>query len=766
MRASSLLPLALASFGCASLALADVCSEKPWSLTLPKGTRLWSALPSGKDTLAPDLKATDSARTFLFLKCSGSWIQLMGPAGKAVWTHAPKHANLQKRVPLPRHGKASSADSLLTDGLLGEEGTGTSGVDDILAGGGGALKKGEPAAKWASTPSSYAAGSSDRREKPKAEHKEDRTDLGAGKIEGTLDNPGAVYVLSESSSSGALATAPAAPGTSEKDLEYARAVKALEATAAGSTAASDDFGPAKPSPAKPRTSRPHASGLNAGVSDDNRQFPAFLEFLATRARSVPRVDTRIADRVKLRVTDAAGKGLANATVKVFDGKRLRETLSTLADGSALLFPRWLDSTGTLPALHLEIETPLGKAERTVAPDGPRSVEVALPGARQNLSPTVDLLFVLDVTGSMQAQIDQLKNAIAILQMNLGAMPNKPRLRFGLVQYRDRGDDFIARRIPFTQDAEAFSQILSRVAADGGGDGPEDLQSALDTALHGMDWNPSGLRLGFVVTDAQPHLDYGQGFTYAHAAHLARTRGIKLHTVGCGSLPLAGEVVLRQISQATGGKYVFLTSRGESGENDGGAAGSVSHHTGSNWTSERLETALLRLAREEISQQLELPPVDSAGWFEAKASATESRDTVVSALFRQAFQELRDFSPIPLPDTLSLGVLPMSAADSSLRPAAAWLGQILSIEISRSRKARVVERGNLTEVLREQALQGSGAIDPASVTGTGKLLGADLLLVSALHARGPGREVVLKLLKVSTGELLSATRAKVDPALLP
>jgi Mg-chelatase subunit ChlD len=475
----------------------------------------------------------------------------------------------------------------------------------------------------------------------------------------------------------------------------------------------------------------------------------------------------VQERIRIHVTDSAGHGVVGARISVLEGSNSLEELRTLADGSALLFPRWLDSAGTLPPLRLRLETPSGFFDRPIFPDGPRDVDLPMPGSRsvQGALP-VDLLFVLDVTGSMQAQIDQLKNAISILQLNLSSLSAKVRLRFGLVQYRDRGDDFLVRTIPFTQDAEAFSKALSGVQADGGGDTPEDLQSALDTAVRAMDWNQGGIRLGFVVTDAPPHLDYGESFTYARAAHLARQRGIKIHTVGCGTLPLGGEIVLRQIAQATGGKYVFLTSKGERGENDGGAPGAVSHHTGDNWVSERLETALLRLSRDEINQQLEVLPLDTSDWYEARPSTTAPRDSVVSALFRQAFQELRDFSSLSLADTVRLAVLPTSAADSGLRAQAAWLGQILSIEASRSGHARVVERGNLGEVLREQALQQSGAMDPASVGGAGRLLGAEVLLLSGLHRRGDRQELVLKLVRTSTGELLSATRAKIDPALLP
>lgn len=757
--------------GC-SLAFADVCSEAPWSLRLAKGTGLWNSLPTGAAVGAPTRKVEDTTVAYLFLKCQGAWVQLLDPAGRSVWVKLPKLPQAEARAKVdtvsaiaaakskskakPRSKKRRSKrveDTINTasDGLLGgDEGDGA--VDAILAGGGGSVKKGGRGATSdgdrmiAGGGAGFGAGgSTDRMVGSRAKERSATSGAASGaasaksekgKIDGYLDNPSAVYILSE--------------GTSSTGAEAIHAPEQI---------------PPASSPA-PRPKIPHASGLQAGVSDDNRQYPAFLDFLANTG-SRRREDTRVGERVRVRVVDAQGHGLCNAHLKLWQGQKLREELVTLSDGSALIFPRWLDSIGTLPRLSLEISHPLGTAVREISPDGPRTLDVVLGGSRQVASSLpVDLLFVLDVTGSMQAQIDQLKKAISILQMNLTALPNRPRLRFGLVQYRDHGDDFITRTIPFTEDAEAFSQALSRVFADGGGDTPEDLQAALDTALHGMTWDAEGLRLGFVVTDAPPHLDYGETFTYADAAHLARRRGIRLHTVGCGSLPLEGETVLRQIAEASGGKYVFLTAKGESGENDGGHPGAVSHHTGSNWNSERLETALLRLAREDIAAQFEVPPVDSAGWFEARSDNAVPRDSVLNSLFLQAFQELREFSPLPLPDTLRLGVLPVSPADSSLSPQAAWLGQILSISLSRAGRVRVVERGNLGDVLREQALQGSGAVDPTTVSGTGKLLGADVLLVSALHARGDYRELVLKLLKVSTGELLSATRARIDPSLLP
>mgnify|MGYP003454200489 CR=1 FL=1 len=43
-----------------------------------------------------------------------------------------------------------------------------------------------------------------------------------------------------------------------------------------------------------------------------------------------------------------------------------------------------------------------------------------------------------------------------------------------------------------------------------------MAQALQEAMR-LPWNSGGVRLAFVITDAAPHLDYGQSYTYADAA---------------------------------------------------------------------------------------------------------------------------------------------------------------------------------------------------------------------------------------------------------
>jgi len=705
--------------------LAQVCRDHSWQTRLQRHTPRWDSVVAKPDPAHPHGWMEDTSSNFVFVSCDSGWLKLLSPEGEVVLTWVPAVAKAPRTRPLPA-GKGAEIE--LGAGSVAPGGR-TEDKASAVGKRGAAIRKKESAERRVDGFFGEAEDDGDRKVAPGARAPGSDGDrmvspgtrgLGSGGPRASMDDPSAVYVMEDRLSTPSSPPAPSA----------------------------------KAAPVR-------ASGLQAGVSDDNRQFPSFLEFLAS---SRP-LDSRVSERIALRVVDSAGKPLLGARVSVRSGGKLLEEGRTLADGSFLLFPRSLKDT-TARRYDLEFVHEAGTVSIPVDRDGPRATTIRLAGPRPAGNLVVDLLFVLDVTGSMQAQIDQLKNAISILQMNLSSMPQRPVLRFGLVQYQDRDDEFRVRRIPFTSDAAVFSQALAAVRSGDGGDTPEDLQSALDTALHQMRWSPEGIRLGFVVTDAMSHLDYGQTFTYVDAAHEARRRGIKFHTVGCGSLGIDGEALLRQIAQATSGKYVFLTRNGESGESDGGTPGSVSHHTGSNWTSERLETAMLRLARDEIAQQALVPPVDSLGWFEARATTGQPSDSILLDLFRQAWKELREYSTLPIPATATLSVLAPVPATPSLAPQAARLGQELALAISRAGGCKLVDRGNLGEVLRELSLQHSGAVEDSTVRATGKLLGAEFLVTSGLHSTPQGHDLILKLLRVSTGELLAATRARIDPALVP
>jgi TolB-like protein/uncharacterized protein YegL len=513
---------------------------------------------------------------------------------------------------------------------------------------------------------------------------------------------------------------------------------------------------------------PSQSGLRAGYSDDNEQFNYFVKFL-DQYKDVPHYDLAIGERIAIRVQDSEGRGVGNAQVEVKAGGKLVASGKTYADGGFYLYP--LETGSPAADYVVEVSAPSLSAaakgqsvQAKLSRGGPRSATVVLGGARAVPSPLpVDVLFVLDTTGSMGEEIERLRSTIEIIGANVTAIKPKPSLRFGMVLYRDKDDDYVTKVVPFTSDLGRFQAALDEVSADGGGDDPEDLQSALRDAVESMKWNADGLRLGFIITDAPPHLDYGQAYTYAASAREAKAKAIKLFSIGAGGLPLEGEYPLRQIAQYTQGKYIFLTY-GEKGESEGGREGSVSHHTGSNFTTDKLEAIVIKFVRDEIARQSDKGIEPDETYSEARKVEDESREDTLSKLFVQSLRDLSDYSSLRLSPEAKLAVMPLAAAEGSAEGTAAqaeYLGSQLALAASKAKLFTIVERNNLQAVMGELELQLSGLADEAQAARAGKLLGADFLVTGTVFKGKDRYELFLKLVRVETAEVLSATKAKVD-----
>jgi TolB-like protein len=567
----------------------------------------------------------------------------------------------------------------------------------------------------------------------------------------------------------ASAPLPASPPAKEKEspkkaseaLAASADAEKSESKAGGGAGAKALAGAAPVSGAAPA---PSQSGLKAGYSDDNEQFNYFVKFL-DQYKSVPHYELAIGERIVIKVFDPQGRSVANADVEVKIGGKTAEAGRTYSDGSFYLYPLEL---GNASAAEYAVEARVKgqSASVKVSRGGPRTVSIVVGAPRAVPAPLpVDVLFVLDTTGSMGEEIERLRATIEIISANITSLSPRPALRFGMVLYRDRDSDeeYDTKIVPFTSDLGEFQKALDDVSASGGGDDPEDLQSALRDAVGAMKWNADGIRLGFIITDAQPHLDYGQDFTYAKSARAAKAKGIKLFSIGAGGLPLEGEYPLRQIAQYTQGKYIFLTY-GEKGEAEGGKEGSVSHHTGSNFATDKLEAIVIKFVREEIARQSDRPLETDEAYSDALKVSDESRELTLSKLFAQTLQDLSDYSSIRLPPEAKVAVMPLAAAEGSGEGTAAqaeYFGSQLNLAASKVKLFKVVERGNLQAILSELELQMSGLADESAAAKAGKVLGADYLVTGTVFQGKERYELFLKLVRVETAEVLAATKARVD-----
>ena len=513
------------------------------------------------------------------------------------------------------------------------------------------------------------------------------------------------------------------------------------------------------------STRPQVSGLKAGFADDNKQFNYFVQFLSTYGAQVNRIPIPIKERIMLKVQDSEGKSIPNAEIEVYGPNRsFLGRGTTYADGSFLLFPaEYGDHQG------YTIEVTYNQQRKSVSLDrfGRREIPIAFGAPRAEMSRIpLDLLFILDTTGSMGEEIQRLKTTIELIKLNLASLSSKPRVRFGIVLYKDRGDEYVTEVVPFTENLQEFQSALDAVEASGGGDTPEDLQSALEQAMK-LSWSRGGVRLGFIITDAPPHLDYGQRYTYAQAVKEAKETGIKIFSVGTGGLDLLGEVVLRQIAQYTSAKYIFL-SYGETGESEGGAPGSVSHHTGANYQTDKLEAIIIRFAKEELSHITDQPIEEEEEYFTASKIDAEEREETLNKLFSMAVSQLIDYSTVRIPKGSAAAVLPLSPAQKNLSLNSEYFTEQLLLSFGKDKTFkdlfRIVERKDLQSVLEELELQLSDLAEEQGAAKVGELLGAELLIIGKLYSTAKGYELFLKLVRVETGEVLSVTKAIIDKGL--
>jgi FHA domain-containing protein/integrin beta-like protein len=144
---------------------------------------------------------------------------------------------------------------------------------------------------------------------------------------------------------------------------------------------------------------------------------------------------------------------------------------------------------------------------------------------------VDIVFVLDVTESMQPYIDAVKQNVISFAQDLQS--NSRDYRLGLVTFEDYvvsayPDCNCAYRNSFTSDVKQFSDWVGTLHAGGGGDIPEDQLDALAYAAK-FPFRPEAEGIIIIVTDAPPHHDGDGSADTAHdqAFWDHHTRGVQV-----------------------------------------------------------------------------------------------------------------------------------------------------------------------------------------------------------------------------------------------
>jgi Mg-chelatase subunit ChlD len=507
--------------------------------------------------------------------------------------------------------------------------------------------------------------------------------------------------------------------------------------------------------AAPRESR--AAEVKAASHDDNEEFAYYLKFCDSTAPYVPlNAPWNVNDRYVLRVVDPDNKPVFGATVSL--GKKGMPTAffaATEASGEVVVFPH-MDLGPDYANIRDYSLAVNGKPLDMPAVGADRQL-VQIPLDYQRQAPAqlgAQVCFLLDATGSMADEIQQLKDVIFSIYTRLKGLPSQPRLEFSVVAYRDRRDDFLVKGHAFTDNIDTFQAVLEPIEAGGGGDEPEDVDAGLRWTLKELKWKPDATKFIFLVADAPPHLDYGDQEDYLWASRCAREKGIMICPIGASGLPLTGEFIFRQMAILTNGEFVFL-HYGESGESDGAGTaadpGKVSHHTGGNYSARRLDDIVVDIVSRELGYL-----TDDARIVRTCPRPQDESDLLDARVDNLLAQVLH--TPASL-DKKAVIVAPVAYQDSLLGPLSEYLWNAVLEKTVTVSPLKVIERNRLQEVLKEQAMTLTGAIDPAAESKIGRLLSADYILFSNLQFLGSVRVCHARLVDCANGSVLSASRIK-------
>lgn len=183
-------------------------------------------------------------------------------------------------------------------------------------------------------------------------------------------------------------------------------------------------------------------------------------------------------------------------------------------------------------------------------------------AQTRPSARLEMVFVIDTTGSMGGLLDAAKERIWRV-VNKVVREQHASVRVGLVAYRDHGDTYVTQVLPLTEDLDAVFARLMDYSAAGGGDGPEDVRAALHDGVSAAGWSeaaPDLTQVIFLVGDAPPHDDYYDEQDTLETASQAVREGIIVNTIQCG-FSIDAERAWKMIADSGHGKYFAIAADG-------------------------------------------------------------------------------------------------------------------------------------------------------------------------------------------------------------
>lgn len=184
-------------------------------------------------------------------------------------------------------------------------------------------------------------------------------------------------------------------------------------------------------------------------------------------------------------------------------------------------------------------------------------------AANNKQKSLEMVFVLDTTGSMGGLIEGAKQKIWSIVNDVMQRKDRPSVKIGLVAYRDNGDAYVTQVTPLTEDLDKVYSTLMDFRADGGGDTPENVRRALAEGVDKAGWTRGSsanvAQILFLVGDAPPQ-NYQQEPDVLVTTAKAVRQNMIVNTIQCGDASDTRQI-WQTIARRGEGKYFAIAQDG-------------------------------------------------------------------------------------------------------------------------------------------------------------------------------------------------------------
>lgn len=304
-----------------------------------------------------------------------------------------------------------------------------------------------------------------------------------------------------------------------------------------------------------------SSGMRINKAADDAAGASVSQEMRAQIRGLEQASRNIQDGISLVQTAEAGLG----SIQNPNLQRMRELILQALNGTLTQDDR-IKIQNELENVKASIDDIANNTEFNT------TKLLAPPTTNESIPPkwtpgTADIVFVVDITGSMGGKIATVKNNIdGFINKITG---NGIDVNMGLITYGDvnpaQGGDPVVKTA-LTSDLNSFKSYINNIKLTSGGDANESgLEGIADPANGALSYSlrPDSAKQFILVTDALVHDDSKDGdggdgmstFDIDDIATDLKNKGIKLTVVGTNDT----KSQLNRLTDPTGGQYINIDS---------------------------------------------------------------------------------------------------------------------------------------------------------------------------------------------------------------